>query len=349
MAMRPPGRGRRRAIFLAVAITLTVVVVDAVGRSGEEGPDERLAYLDDARPLVAESADQAADLASLRQEALTLDRVAFDRRLERLRSEARSTLEAVQDLDPPDSLQEADSLLVASLAIRSRVAHDLGPAFDLALGGGTLADAVTRFGALAADLTVSDRNYALFAEMAQEAEEDANPPESGWIGDPASWQPEVLEAQLAALRQAGNLAAVHDVGVVTVSLAPPPVRSEGEVGVLATSDPLRVTVIVTNRGSEAEQGVVVSAGLEGGEVVSKQVDLEPGQDLTVTLDGVQPPPPATTPMALVVRAGPVGGEASVDDNEVRLLLRVRDPAEATTTTAPPVSAIPPSPGQEPAG
>jgi hypothetical protein len=338
-------RARRRALAAAVVLTALVVVIDVAVRSFSDGPDQRLAYLDEARPHIEDSSAQAGDLSSLLREARSLDRVTFDRRLERLQREAQATSEEVEALDPPPSLTRADAYLISTLAVRFRVTTDLEPAFEIALGQGTVPEAVDRLGALASDLLLADRTYLLFVEEAARAEDTVTLPESTWIANLVAWQQPALEELVTGVRSAGTLAAVHDIAVVTVQVSPPPVVQEGDVGVLATADPLRVTVIVGNRGSEAERMNVV-AGFDGmpQSVVAEAVELEPGQDLTVVLEPV--PPPEAGVVTLVVRVDPVTGEQATADNEHRIALRVRSPDETAPTTVPSITTTAAPPEEE---
>src|SRR3954451_12442282 len=94
-AGRRASHRRRRWIVLVVAITITVLGVQAMVSSRDHGPAEQqaaLAYLDNVRPLVDRSTQQGVDLASMRANALTLGRDGINRQLERATRDSAEVL-----------------------------------------------------------------------------------------------------------------------------------------------------------------------------------------------------------------------------------------------------------------
>lgn len=346
---RRPYRRRRLVVFALVA-SLLIVVIDLAVRSLADGPDRRLAYLDEARPLIEDSSQQGLDLDELRTGATRLDRVRFDRRVARLRAETEATVALARELAAPASLRDADALLISTLSIRAQAADRLAAAFTTLLGGGTSAQAAGQLGAVARDVRLADRLYALFAASAARVDGGTTMPPSAWIADDPAWNDDALGRFVATLRTSGNLATVHDVAVVAVSVFPPPVITEGDEQVLATAEPLTVTIIAGNRGSvtEAEVRVVVKLTVPGQQPVTLEdvVELAAGAERTVRLGKLAPV--AGKQATLEITVEPVAGEQASGDNRTVLRLRVRPPAPSTTTTTvsdgePTSSTAPPAP------
>src|SRR3954447_18372839 len=128
LAGRRPSRRRRRWIALGVVLTVAVLAVEAAVSSRSDGPARRqaaLAYLDGVRPLVERSNQQGADLADVRANAISLGRVGIGRRLDRVSRDADNVLRESGKLAPPATLREANELLLATFAIRSKAAGTL--------------------------------------------------------------------------------------------------------------------------------------------------------------------------------------------------------------------------------
>ena len=294
MALSPRRRGRRRPRWLLVGVVATAVVLIVNGAfSSSESPSFRLAqlaYLDEVRPEVDRSTAQGAAIDEIRGEALTLGSQGVSRRLARVSREAEAVLAAVQDADPPEVLETSHTMLVATVAIRARVAAAVEEGMRLAFSDGPPEPAVD---ALAAD--------------------------------PGLWAPPEMAAFVASIRSSTTRTPVHDVGVLAVTTDPVAVATEGNATVLPLVRTLRLDVVVANTGNSAEKGVPVVATLIGpaGEVDTARdfVDLEPGQRRSVPLGGLRPVPGG--PSTLTVIVGPVEGESSIPDNErsVGLVMR----------------------------
>ena len=331
MALAPRRRGRRRPRWVLVAILATItVLVASAALSGSESPSRRLAqlaYLDAVRPQVERSTAQGAVLAEVRAGAVELGRQAVLRRLERVTREADAVLTAVRDADPPPSLETAHSMLVATIAIRARVATAAADGMGAAFTEGPPEPAVDALVQAGDEMVAADRTYGVFVDALPRHADVTAPllPASAWASDPLLWTRPELTALVTSIRSSATPTAVHDVGVLTVSTEPAAVATEGNASVLPLVRSLRLEVVVANTGNAAEKGVPVVATLIGpaGEVDTARdfVDLDPGQRRAVPLGGLRPVPGG--PSTLTVVIGPVEGEASIPDNErsVGLVLR----------------------------
>jgi hypothetical protein len=95
--------------------------------------------------------------------------------------------------------------------------------------------------------------------------------------------------------------------VVTVTLDPAPVGTEGPAFIVPIAPSLRIQVVVANVGNDAlrQLPVVATIGAPNGDVDTARqfVDLAPGQRATVTLGGLRLV--GGQPNLLTVTAGPV--------------------------------------------
>lgn len=318
----------------ALLLTAAVLAVDLTVRSLSEGRDEEVAYLDEVRPHIEASTQQGLDLADFRANAPAMDRATFDRRLGRLVRETDETLAAVVAVEPPEALIPADALLVSTMAVRSRAATEIRDALRSLLTDATVGDTTEDINAAIEDLIIADRTYQLFLDEAGARDAEAEVPPSDWMAVPDPWRGDQQLGFLSALRSSPDLATIHDVAIVSATVSPPPVAVDGRIQVLATDEPLEVTVVVANRGSADETAVTVTVTLniDGATQSSTEViDIEAGAQKTVVLADLTPE--VAKAATLIIDVAPVDGELATGDNSDRLRLRVRNP-EATTTTAP---------------
>ena len=310
-------RRRRRPVLPLLALVVTALVVGlrmADGSSGEENAE--LAWLDEVRPVVAESNQLGVQVVSLRQELAGLDRPSVSRRLDRLAGEASGHLRRADQLERPDSLREPYALLLSTLAIRAQSLAALRGAVDAALGTGPAEEAVRRLSEVGRDLLVADRTYELFVGAAPRLERQVTIP-SRWIARAEDWEPPDLAAFVATLRSSRAPGTVYDVAVVTVGTDPPPVGREGDLDVFPFTRNLRLSVVVANVGNEPAGRVTVVASVTrptGEADTARQfVELAPGQRQVVQIGGLRPT--ANEALVLSVRAEPLDGESSVSDNQ----------------------------------
>lgn len=309
------------SVLLALLLSLVVLSVSMVSSAQTDGPGRRfseLGYLDAMRPLVERSSAQGQDLAQVRSQGLRLGREVVSRQLARVSQGGQAVLAEVEKAEPPESLATAHSILVATMAVRSRAATIFDSAVAQGYGAGPLgplADALSRVGD---DLLAADRTYQVFLESLPASDGvAATMPTSRWLADGRPWDHTELTVFVATLRSSAASSPVHDLSVLVVTTRPPAVGSEGPASVLPIARAFEVEVVVANLGNSPERSVPVVATLLGGggssETVRDSVDLQPGQRRSLTLNGLRPVPPG--PGALTVAVGPVAGEANPGDNQ----------------------------------
>lgn len=330
MALASRRRRGRRPRWLLVALLATVVVLFVnAAVSSSDNPSRRLAklaYLDQVRPQIDLSSAQGASIGQVRTDAVVLGRDGATRRAARIVRDADAVLAAVRRAKPPASLSTAHSILLATVAIRARVASSVAAGLTAALTAGPPEPAVDSLVKAGEEMVAADQTYKVFADaLSTDGTTAPLVPASTWAPEPMLWSRSELAAFVTTIRSSTTLAAVHDVGVLTVFTDPVQVATEGNASVLPPMKTLRLDVVVANTGNAPEKGVPVVATLIGpaGEIDTARdfVDLAPGQRRSVPLGGLRPMPGG--PSTLTVVIGPVEGEAAFPDNERSLGLIVR--------------------------
>ncbi len=308
--------------MLGLFLTMVTLLVNVVTSAESDGPARRFseqAYLDRMRPLAERSTEQGVELSRVRTHALRLGREAVQRQLARVTEDARAVLDEVQRTDPPKSLSAARSILLTTMTIRGRVAAAAQEAFAQAYGPAPPGAAVDLLARAGEQAVAADRTYEVFLESvpAIEGAGSAIMPQSRWVADVRLWDRTELTVFLGAVRASAVPTPVHELTVLVVSTKPPAVGTEGPASVLPVVRAFQLEVVVANVGNAPERKVPVVATLMSAtgavETVQDAVDLDPGQRLSVTLNGLRPVPPG--PGVLRVVVGPVPGEANPADNE----------------------------------
>lgn len=298
--------------------------------SSPDNPSRRLAqlaYLDDVRPQIDLSTAQGASIAQVRTDAVSLGQEGATRRVARIVRDADKVLATVRRAKPPDNLTTAHSILLATVAIRARVASSVAAGLTGALTTGPPEPAVDALVKAGEEMVAADQTYKVFVDALPTPAGVTAPllPVSTWAADPQLWTRSELAAFVASIRASTTLTAVHDVAVLAVVTDPVQVATEGSASVLPLVKTLRLDIVVANTGNAPEKQVPVVATLigPGGEVDTARdfVDLAPGQRRAVSLGGLRPMPGG--PSTLTVLIGPVEGEAAFPDNErsIGLILR----------------------------
>jgi len=302
-----------------VVLTVAVLLVDAAVSSRSDGPAREqatLAYLDAIRPLIERSNSQGADIADVRTNAVQLGRDGIGRRLDRVSREADDVVRDSRRVSTPPALRDANDLLVATFAIRSKAAGTVRQAFSDALGTQPPEPAIKSLVEVGKDMGASDRAYQLFLGSLPPA--SAPPAPSLWMSNDQDWTQPFLTTFVTALRSSQTLSPVHDLGVVLVVVDPAAVGAEGGIAVLPSAKNLKLQIVVANAGNVAEKHATVTATVSPSavgpsDVARDFVDLTPGQRRTVTLGTLRPL--TGTPFTLLVRIEPVPGETSTADND----------------------------------
>jgi hypothetical protein len=315
---------RRPPVFVLVAVVVTLVVLVAQGAaSSRPNVGEAVqVYLDRVRPGVQTSTTDGSDFSDIRAHAITLGRDGIDRRLTRLASSVRTTLDGIDALTPPPSMRVAQAYLVAALGVRAKAVGEARPAFDAALTQTAQPDqgigaAAGELQAVGQDLQLGDRAFALFVG-ALPPKVDPVPP-STWASDPTQWSTVSLDAFLTSLRSSSSAAPVHDLAMVAYQTDPSPVGASttGQQIIPAVQN-MTVTMVVQNVGNQTEHNVTITALLSaaGGATQSLRdfIDLAPGQLRAVTLQSMHPV--AGQDGTLSVTVQPVPGETNQANNGI---------------------------------
>jgi hypothetical protein len=309
-------------LLLGLLLTVVTLLVSFVTSAESDGPGRRFseqAYLDRMRPLVVRSTEQGVQLSRVRSQALRLGREAVQRQLVRVTEDARAVLDEMQRVDFPESLSEVRSILVTTMVVRARVAAAVQDGFAQAYAPAATRAPVELLVRAGEQAVAADRTYEVFLESlpAVEGARSAIMPQSRWVADARLWDRTELTVFVGAVRASAVPTPVHELTMLVVSTKPPAVGTEGPASVLPVVRAFQLEVVVANVGNAPERKVPVVATLVSTsgptETVQEAVDLEPGQRLSLTLNGLRPVPPGPATLRVVV--GPVPGEANVADNE----------------------------------
>lgn len=315
---------QRRARVLVIATVLSLFAIGVNGIANGGGRDqklEQLSYLDEVRPLIANSSKQGADLLAIRDNASDLGRPGTRRRLDQVVKESQATLESVKRIDVPGSADAAHNLLVATLQLRVIGARSAAKDMIDALSAQSPTAVVDRLVVSGRNLIAADQTYKAFtgeveASLAKGAVEAVAA--SVWVPEPEQWESPELTIFVNILKANSSVAPVVDVATVLVKTTPAAVGKEGEKLLLPKTGSVRLEVVVANIGNVAQKRVTVTASLQaasGGlpDVARDFVDLSPGKRRAITFRGLKAAPGDAT---LVVTIGPLTGETSIADNTI---------------------------------
>jgi hypothetical protein len=313
-------------LVIATVLSLLAIAINAIAGGDRDQKLRQLGYLDDVRPLIADSTAQGADLASIRDTAADLGRPGFRRRLNHVVETARATLKAAKALEPPSSAEDAHSLLVATLQLRVLGASAGSKAMIDALGTQQPAVVVEKLVAAGKNLLAADQTYRAFSEVVNtelaKGTAGAVTP-SVWVPDGTQWESPELTAFVNILKANSSVNPVLDVSTILVKTNPTPVGKEGLKLLLPKTTLVRLEVVVANIGNVAQKHVPVTASLQQGgglpDVAQNFVDLSPGKRQALTVRGLRAGPGDAV---LTVTIGPLAGETSVVDNTKNLQLSI---------------------------
>ena len=320
MARRPSARQRRaRVLVIATVLSLLALGIHSFASGGRDQKLRQLGYLDEVRPLIADSTSEGADLMAVRANANDLGQPGSRRRLDQVVKETQSTLAAVQKVNPPKAAREAHSLLVATVELRVLGATGVAKGMIDALSAEARTSVVDRLVASGKNLVAADQTYAAFrdvvnATLAKGAAHAVAP--SDWTPDDDQWAAPELTALVNILKANSSLGPIVNVTTVLVRTDPTAVGKDGDKLVLPRTTSVRLEVVVANIGNVAQKKVTVTATLQsatGVDTAHDFVDLSPGQRQTLSFRGLKT---ATGDAILTVTIGPLTGETSVVDNTI---------------------------------
>ncbi len=323
MARRLTARQRRaRVLVIATVLSLFALGVNAIANGGGRDKKlEQMSYLDEVRPLIADSSKQGADLLAIRDNASDLGRPGTRRRLNQVVKETQTTLDALKRARVPNAVDAAHSLLIATLQLRVIGATSVAQDMIDALSAQAPAEVVDRLVISGRNLIAADQTYKAFREqvattLAKGAAEAVAP--SVWVPEPEQWEAPELTAFVNILKANSSVAPVVDVATILVKTTPAAVGKDGEKLLLPKTGSVRLEVVVANIGNVAQKRVTVTASLQaasGGlpDVARDFVDLSPGKRRALTFRGLKSIPGDAV---LTVTIGPLTGETSTDDNTI---------------------------------
>jgi hypothetical protein len=316
---------RARVLVIATVLSLLALGVHAIASGGRDEKLRQLGYLDEVRPLIADSTSQGADLLGVRENASDLGKPGTRNRLDQVVKQTEDTLDAVKRVKPPRGVDEAQSLLVATLQLRVLGARAAAKDMIAALSVQSSKAIVDRLVATGRNLIAADQTYKAFsdvvsAKLAKDASKSVAP--SVWIAEPTQWEAPELTAFVNILKANSSVAPIVDVSTVLIRTTPAAVGKEGEKFLLPKTASVRLEVVVANIGNVAQKKVTVMATLTsaaGVDTARDFVDLSPGKRLALTLRGLRATPGDAT---LTVSIGPLLGETSTEDNTITNLLAI---------------------------
>ena len=256
---------RRRRLVVLVALAAFITALVLVGRgassSSPNSGEAVQAYLDEVRPGVQQTETQGADFADVRSKAVTLGRDGIDRRLDRLATEARSTLASIDTLGPPSSMRVAQAYLVATLGVRLKAVLEARGAMDVALSKTTASDqgvgeAVSELATVSQDLGLGDRAFALFLGSLPAGQ--SMPTGAPWITDSSQWTGIQLAAFVDRIRSSASAQPVHDLAMLAYQTDPGVVSVLPDgTEVIPASHTTSVAMVIENVGNQVEHNVRV--------------------------------------------------------------------------------------------
>lgn len=289
----------------------------------------QLGYLDEVRPLVADSTEQGKDLINLRANASDLGKPGTRSRLNQVVKETEDTLKAVKGIDAPAGAQEAHSLLIATVQLRVLGARQVAKDMIAAVSATSMSAIVDRLVSTGRNLIAADQTYKAFTEV---VEADLNKgvaaqavAPSVWVPEPEQWESPELTAFVNILKSNSSVAPIVDVATVLVRTTPTAVGKEGEKFLLPKTGSVRLEVVVANIGNVEQKRVTVLASLQQGaeapDVARDFVDLSPGKRKALSFRGLKVPVPGQD-ATLTVTIGPLQGESSTADNTITQVLAI---------------------------
>ena len=243
-------------------------------------------------------------------------------------------------LRPPDDLAGPAGLLDASLLARSEAAAAVRAGLGPVLAGDrsaaspeATAASLNGIETAGQDIQISDQAYRLFLRSLPNV--GVTIPASAWGDDLSPYQSGRAQVFLISLQSAMSATAVHQVRIDSITTAPGPVSSTGDVQVLPDSPAMTVTVVLSDTGNQAENNLTVTAAITSGRASSSVrdfVNLTAGQSQTVPNMGPLNPPEGVD-VRLTVTVTPPAGSPTPPVSQT-LIFMMPASAPPPTTTVP---------------
>ncbi len=339
---RPRGRLILAIAFAAILILVVTLVVRDCQRNQLE--DQYTSYLNGVAKLVNDSAQQGQQLRQILANPRGERPPQLRQKIQTLSQKAGGLVDQAETLDPPDSLNEAQSSFVTTLEYRvtglSTLAANLPTILqrnDVDFQANSIAGSMQRF--LASDVIYQD---SFAGPAAQALEEDdftgtPVPKAQPFLPNPALAANEGARTLLPNLKrrtaQSGGGGAasgtLRGTSLVSTEALPSETRlTPGSLTSVQGGGDLKWRVTVENGGDFDESNIVVTATLSypdtPNEPDSKQASIESlglGESTTVEIPG------PSTPVfgeqgTLRIEIQPVSGESSTDNNAAEYPVKI---------------------------
>ena len=319
-----------RLILLLAGVVIVVVVIVVVVTSatgGDEAADYET-YMNAVAVILEQSDALGAELADLLTDPGDTTRAEIQTRLDQyLATSERLELEAKALVAPNAFIeQNVHQFFIMVMAFRHTGLTDLKPSLMNALEVEDTEVASEQISRSLYYLTNSDFLYReVFIPKATDILKEKEiagviVPDTEFLPDPDIASTSQVQEILAKLKSTGNLQAVHGVAVAKVVAMPDEKEIKGgDTYNLQSSDELAFLVTVENQGNMAEKNVPVVVSLHAADSAEPQKvtveipELKPREDLTVTVEGLNPTAYGESAL-LRVEVGPVKDEKYKDNN-----------------------------------
>ncbi len=313
------------AVIIIAVVVIVVVVTSTMG--GDEAADYEN-YMKQVADILEQSDALGVELSHLLTNPGDTTRSVIQTRLDQyVATSERLALEA-KALEAPNAFVEQNihQFFVMVMAFRYTGLTDLKPSLMTALEVQDTEVSSEQISRALYYLTNSDFLYReVFIPKATQVLKEkgiagVTVPETEFLPDPDIASKSRVQAILDTLKSTGNLQAVHGVAVAKVVAMPDEKEIVGgDTYNLQSSDELAFQVTVENQGNMAEKNVPVVVSLlspdstEPQKVTVEIPELKPKEDLTITVEGLNPT--AYGEVALLrVEVGPVKDEKYKDNN-----------------------------------
>ena len=311
---------------MAWGLVAAVVLLLILGVRAVTGGDD---YSPRALAVAEQSTRLGRDVAGLRAQLKSVDRLSLFRRMRAWAKDARTHLDAARDLEPGADGRIGHGNLLTALSLRAEALRRFDPAVRKALSDQDVQVAASQLLAVMHDLELGDRSYELFAEAWPRAA-SRRPPESTWVADAADATIEGVTGFVRELRKQESLELNANLAIASVTVDPKPVGKERDQDLLPFTRSMSVSVVVQNTGNQQTGTTPIAAILTSeSDPVQQAVEgsvgtLRPGEKRSVTLRPLEP----TTggPINLLrVTLGPATGERNTLDNVQEYKFSMRKP------------------------
>jgi hypothetical protein len=312
--------------LIAVVIGVVIIVLIVLGIRGCLNAREERAYENYVRDLTALSSD-SNNISSRFFDRLVdpgnLSPLEFEAEVKTDRSNMETLVDRAEGLDPPDSLSEAQELIVLSFELRrdalAAISDQIATAFAREGSNeatGAIAGQMRAF--LASDVLYA-RAQDVIAQVLEQEGIAEEAPGSQFLPESPNWlDPDEVADALGGVSGSEATSAdgggVHGLALLQTTLLPTGAILEQGVPVTAAADGAELEVEVQNQGDSEESDIPVSYEIEGGSEGEETLGSIASQE-TETVNLPVEDAPAGETVSLTVIVEPVAGEEIEDNNE----------------------------------